>query len=132
MNGTYNHNDKPAPPGAAKIPPLWILGGILVLVVLIALAVYIIYKFCCEDNGSQGGAKSKFNRHASKSVAVIVKVPSLADSVAPDLDLAESPHNDGSGSKSLNKKNLKKMESKSLKLAECNPADTKGKMSFKV
>ena len=128
MNGTDDEEPTPRPrPSSWGDPPLITAALVLVVTILIVLVLYLTYKLCWRETKAGTDHKSRLSKHVSKSVAVIVKLPSLVESVAPTVDfVVERPFN----SLSKSKKVLRPNESKSLKICEWNTADVKAKISF--
>jgi hypothetical protein len=123
MNGTDNQEPKPLPSRPGLISPLLVAGIVSLLTILIVVAACFIYRCCC---GESNGQRSKVSRHISKSVAIVVKIPSLVESITPDIEtLPDEPKPRANA-----KKTLRRFESKSLKISECNQSDVRAKISF--
>lgn len=90
MNGSGPGQDSGQPsPGGRTDTTATVISVSVIVVALLILIVYIIYRMLCqpeERSGRSGNFKSRLRRKASKSVAVIVRMPSLADSLATDAE----------------------------------------------
>lgn len=127
----------------------WLTIAAFSVTIALILIIFLLYKLCtftfCDDDRQFGESKKTVSvaklsdsgrSSGSKSVAVIVKIPSLAESsvVGPAelLTPARSSSPEGLGIRSMTNLSLRgKTGSKSLKLSECRVSDTKGKMSIK-
>lgn len=137
-----NSTKEPDVIGSQRHVVLWYtlatIGLILVMIILHKFCMVL----CCNDelpDSSKNTLRLKQTGYVSrsKSLAVIVKIPSLADSsvvypTEPSVEgRIQGPEKDDSNSKSMKNSVLKgKIASKSLKLSECASSDAKGKTSF--